>query len=960
MDESSPRITPSHAAEESEGRLFGVATHSLLWVTPALAIALGLFVMLAKRMSLVEAASRSLLPALIGVIVLGFFQRGQPFGFFRDLVENVITGGSSPVRSSSRGSRSPLFNTFPDGYVSDGLLVFGGLSGQVARGYWIQTPDLRNASFSVRNRVHDTWATMLRLIPENWSLQIREFDDDRGFAPRLMEYAERTSGITNLAVRKLRNANFVWLWSLLEKGQLRQRRLCLFVGYRIPGGAQGQANQLAAADQAFRQFELTLQQLLERVDSRVIQLSDADLIRQWADAFNPSHRGQRDLDPAATYDHSASLLDNVWHSEVRGCGNQGFVLDGYHHLGLSLKRLPAETYPTILHSLASLPFGGVTITVQIRRLAKEPLVRREQSKLERIHQQLLAKPNPELSVSQDQIKTKLHRLTADGVVPLGFELIVVIRAKSSEELLDRAAAVKAAIQRMNGAQVFEASLATSSRSLFAKSLPGCMWSSHQGYRLYMEDSTAANLLPLVASFVGHPGPVETLYLGADGGVANIATFLGMGAAETPQTMTVLGATGVGKSNLITNLLISTGADIGFSAVIENGLSQASYTRAMESEPILFKPGGGQTINFLGTDFTPRTPFWISTGTALLCHMIGVPRDEDKARRQHALTSRQLVRVSSEQAEDCLRRWPVSRREAVVRESAALTQRILRNPQSLQEAFAEFREFQRTHASEASAELAQFTDAELREHEHTNAGQLHDLVLAHLNPEEHLTLSSLRESLELSDDEECRWLAVLLAPWCRDGAYGNLFDGPSNVSMSSKVLHVELGYIPEGAKAMEGLVAFSALSAIRDKCLSLPRSVRKRVVIDEVSRFLDVPGGEAILREFFESFRKHNNQIIIIGQQYSRIADSSIRAAIVGGTRAWLIFNTGDATDIARLGADLGLSKASQEAIRRFALPDQMTGQKYSEFLYYHTDARQPICGVVRHFILPTDEEKAQP
>ncbi len=33
----------------------------------------------------------------------------------------------------------------------------------------------------------------------------------------------------------------------------------------------------------------------------------------------------------------------------------------------------------------------------------------------------------------------------------------------------------------------------------------------------------------------------------------------------------------------------------------------------------------------------------------------------------------------------------------------------------------------------------------------------------------------------------------------------------------------------------------------------------------------VPGGEGILRELFEGSRKHNTQVIIIGQQYGRIA-----------------------------------------------------------------------------------------
>ena len=42
------------------------------------------------------------------------------------------------------------------------------------------------------------------------------------------------------------------------------------------------------------------------------------------------------------------------------------------------------------------------------------------------------------------------------------------------------------------------------------------------------------------------------------------------------------------------------------------------------------------------------------------------------------------------------------------------------------------------------------------------------------------------------------IATLLLPWCRDGNYGALFDGASNLSLTGKVAHFELGYIPDSA------------------------------------------------------------------------------------------------------------------------------------------------------------------
>ena len=53
------------------------------------------------------------------------------------------------------------------------------------------------------------------------------------------------------------------------------------------------------------------------------------------------------------------------------------------------------------------------------------------------------------------------------------------------------------------------------------------------------------------------------------------------------------------------------------------------------------------------------------------------------------------------------------------------------------------------------------------------------------------------------------IATLILPWCRDGNYGCLFDGTSNLSLTGKIAHFELGYIPESAKELKARRAFSS-------------------------------------------------------------------------------------------------------------------------------------------------------
>src|SRR6266568_2365408 len=71
------------------------------------------------------------------------------------------------------------------------------------------------------------------------------------------------------------------------------------------------------------------------------------------------------------------------------------------------------------------------------------------------------------------------------------------------------------------------------------------------------------------------------------------------------------------------------------------------------------------------------------------------------------------------------------------------------------------------------------------------------------------------------------IATLILPWCRDGNYGCLFDGTSNLSLTGKVAHFELGYIPESAKELKAAAGFLITNHARKHIMTLPRALRKR-------------------------------------------------------------------------------------------------------------------------------------
>ncbi|MCI0536068.1 MAG: ATP-binding protein [Verrucomicrobiales bacterium] len=195
-------------------------------------------------------------------------------------------------------------------------------------------------------------------------------------------------------------------------------------------------------------------------------------------------------------------------------------------------------------------------------------------------------------------------------------------------------------------------------------------------------------------------------------------------------------------------------------------------------------------------------------------------------------------------------------------------------------------------------------------------------------------------------------ANLLRPWCAGGTFGKLFDGQSNVSLTGPVAHFELGRLAKASEDLKSVVLFLLLNVTRQHLLSLPRALRKRVVIEEVRRLLCVPDGEAILRELFEQFRKFNVQCIMVAQQISQLESESLRTAVLGNVRMAFIFNPGDAKDLDRLAEHLPLSEAAKAMILRYPTPDQLRGTLYSECCYLHLTAGEPYCGTIRFIPLP--------
>ncbi|HSY43432.1 MAG TPA: hypothetical protein VK811_05940, partial [Candidatus Acidoferrum sp.] len=533
---------------------------------------------------------------------------------------------------------------------------------------------------------------------------------------------------------------------------------------------------------------------------------------------------------------------------------------------------------------------------------------------------------------------------------------------------------------------------STSKNLFFQTWPGWTWGRYEHRKLYSEHRYLADMLPVISTFTGHLKTAEAIYDGPHNNLIGIETFSGSKDNQSPQHAVLLGMSGAGKSVTVCDLLSQTEGYFAYTVIIEEGLSYGIYTQTVEerARPIIIHPDGDLTINYLDTKGLPLTPDHLSASTALVARMIGTSSQEDKQMLRQA----QIAKYINLLYEDSFQDWQKKRHDQllhIARHALALQKfRAEKMPPGATtlETFADFRDQAASGlncqppraaggadsrpgltgagngqtSSNAGPRfnewgreyLSQFSEADVLRFlkEPKTSREVRNLAFAYFTPEEFPTHRMLQELMMLdpvgSERDQIIEIATLILPWCRDGNYGCLFDGTSNLSLTGKIAHFELGYIPESAKELKAAAGFLITNHARKHIMTLPRALRKRNVYEEVARFLDIPGGQEIVQESYAQLRKFNCWNISIVQQYARFKQSRIRSAVFGNSRQFFIMRQNDRADLEDMAQHIALPEVTKHAIMNYPLPDHQSGQKYSPFTYFHTDSGRNLCGTVHN------------
>ena len=851
-----------------------------------------------------------------------------------------------------------------DAFLDRNLIVYRGLQagGAIGRGYTVELPDTENTDPEWLMSLEDNLRILLRLVRPELRLQVT-WSVDSDYRHEIERYKEETErlGGDRWSVRA-RTERYDRYDKKIRNRQLRREHLNFYYTSRI-GKVKGSGREyyeevLQAATREQSELEEALRGQLGALGGVITPMTDLEHFREFYRFFNPSAFENEAVVLEDLYDPAKSVCDMCFNGDGAPLSMKAsiFKMDSFYQGICVMKTLPKFTYIGMMRLLTQLDFMDYQVTVNIEAgdVEKDRIeTEKRLAKFER------GKITASIEATIQKLRTRVRRLATNEVVPYRMHLVVRVWDKSADVCSSKLSAMKNAILKLGGSQSYEPTLPTSVKNYWQLTMPGWAWSNYTDYKLYVEDVNLADLLPISSTPTGDLADAEALYDGPRGALMGTVTFVGKKGAQRPEHGIMFGASGAGKSVFTIDLLTQTAPYFDFTAIVEEGLSYNLFTRLYGCQPIIVQPNGSLTFNYFDTRGLPLSADQLGGATAVAHLMAGPPKDVDQDRIRQALLSKQVERLYQDQYETWGMRNPTKRYEAAVRRFIAKEWGSKRLPAgtTLSECWLDYSNAVMEGDGIAMELQGKEYDPALIEdfiNNPSEAGDLMQMGYTLMTPEDMPTHSQFVEMLNLESRQrrahpDLSLLRMLLEPWGRNGRYGAMLDGVNNVDLSSKVVHFELSFIPESAKELRDIAAFMITNDLRKEIMRRPRSIRKRVILEELSAFLAMPDGERITREYYERMRKYSTWVFSIIQQFQRIKDHPVRSSVIGNSRVMYMLKQPDQRDVEAMSQGFRIPSVTKRQVAAFPDPSEMKRDPFGSFVYYHEATGRPHIAVGRHF-----------
>jgi hypothetical protein len=434
--------TDTNSGDDSAGRVFGLDGNLYLGIVIAAVAGIALFagLTLFGSVGYAVAGGVGVVPVAVMAVWAVALKQGKPAGYDRDRIEALLGGGDF-TRGANAGGLGRTHAQAPEGRFVRDMLVFGSpeRGGLAARGFRLEPPDLRGASFGRLNAFQEQVRSLLALAVPGRRLQF-QWVSDSDYRAELLAYHERTQAAADPVVRRVRNERFARYWPRMTGRTLRREHLALFLSIEIEAQSGFAATRrglevhydalLAELAGQFAEFEATVRAVFGP-ELTIRPMDDAEHFR-WIHRFlNPGFAARAGGDAAGRFDPALTIQENCWHGEGVGQADGGFFLDGNHHAILTLARWPQRTRPGIVTHLTGLPFLDYTLTVNVTPVAAKAEIGREETAAERLRGEYAGRPRPSLLVALRKKERKVEALAGGFARP--FRATYVVRVWAPEK-----------------------------------------------------------------------------------------------------------------------------------------------------------------------------------------------------------------------------------------------------------------------------------------------------------------------------------------------------------------------------------------------------------------------------------------------------------------------------------------------------------------------------------------------
>ena len=861
----------------------------------------------------------------------------------------------------------------PNGWFTQNLVFFGDTLSPatvLARGASVKIPALKSADAGTREAYYSGLGAWLNALGNDEAAQF-QWRVDSDYEEALAHYRKQTvqSGARGWC-RAVREERFLRYQRAMDEGRLRRERMEVWVGKRASTLPKRGVQTPEQLDQYLAQVAKSLGDRLEGFGARLPEcdmevMGDREHYQSWRSFLNPSLRLTGEARQQGP-DLRATILENCCPSEgiatEDGEGAVYFKLDGFYHAIVVLRQWPLETSFGMIWALTSALSGNYSYTLNCYPLNVQAEVKKTEIELKRLKRNVTQDEKESADTMAQKKREKIAALQNGYARPFSALPIIRIWDTRLDVLQARLMVIKEAIVHMAGARYFQVEEPCAAKNLFFESLPGRLGGRYRNWDLFSlggADPSVCflqDLIPLSASYTGHLEAGEVLYDGADGNLVGMRAY----ANGTPQHGVVIGTTRVGKSSQVIDYVSQTDCLYQFRCIVEEGLSYATVVKLLGGESIILNPDGDITLNYFDTQGSPLSQSQIALSAGLLGVMAGRAQDPEVNTDRKAMYGEYVNRLYSQAWIDWKNRD--SNREieaarwAVLVEERRRVQGTASNLGTL-EIWTDLRQLSQEEPERFAEMKAALSEdqiiAFLRRPE--SALLVRNIGISMFTPEDFPTHSALVESMQHTpfghhDEREVMRLSSRLRAWTRHGANGCLFDGVRNRGFTNRLMHFELGLLPEANRELKEAALYLLGNVIRQHVITLPRAWRKEGIYEEPSRYIGVGGAKELFSEMYAQMGKFGYRILPVTQQYSQLAQSELRPVIFGNSKQFWIFRQNDRADLDDLGSAIGLSAAGKEMIRSYSAPEYQSGNaRYSEMAVWCQEGVKVSCGTSRNF-----------